>query len=560
MLGCVQVKLRLPEATQQIRFRGYLHAAMNGGCGFCSNAVDIAIDDIFILAMKVAVPPSVAVHPGHQLHMCVVAFGLLKCFGHNDDGQLGYGHVENLGDDPLEVGVGLPTVNLGSEVVEACVGHSHSCAMLREGRLKCWGNGHYGQHGGGSTATIGDEPNEVDERLPAVNLGSGAKVAQIACGFHHTCAVLHGGTVKCFGSNEWGQLGLGDTQLGPQSELQVEACCGSCILCASASLWLRNRGTASHEMGDALPAVNLGNARITQLVLGYLCTCALSEAGKVLCWGRLTPGAPVLGNEPGEMGDQLPVLDFGLPVTQLAAGWYHVCALLSDGRVRCWGGNPYGQLGLGDTVTRLTPVSDVDLGTGMMATKIAAGGHHSCAVLQDETLQCWGWNTYGQLGVGHTNNIGDNSGEMGDALVRTSAGRVHAAHPGGKHTCALQTDEAMFCFGYGNSGTLGLGRTDHVGDNPDELGGAALLPPLFLPQTPGQELEQVRLSSASSSDMNGWLEVLHNGSSALICDDGFDVAAATVACKDRRGKKLTCAGWKGLEASFLLVYASIKES
>jgi alpha-tubulin suppressor-like RCC1 family protein len=125
------------------------------------------------------------------------------------------------------------------------------------------------------------------------------------------------------------------------------------------------------------------------------------------------------------MGDALPAVDLGpgRTATAVAAGFFHTCARLDDRRVKCWGNNGYGQLGLGDAVNRGDGPGEmgdalpaVDLGLGRTATAVAGGFGYTCALLDDRRLKCWGNNQFGQLGLGDSLNRGDAPGEMGDAL------------------------------------------------------------------------------------------------------------------------------------------------
>ena len=125
------------------------------------------------------------------------------------------------------------------------------------------------------------------------------------------------------------------------------------------------------------------------------------------------------------MGARLPSVDLGPGRTALAvaASPGHTCAVLDDHSVKCWGDNSFGQLGLGDTKNRGGKPNEmgeklpaVDLGPGRTALAVATGDAHTCALLEDHTVKCWGWNRSGQVGLGDTNNRGDGPGEMGAAL------------------------------------------------------------------------------------------------------------------------------------------------
>jgi E3 ubiquitin-protein ligase HERC3 len=149
--------------------------------------------------------------------------------------ELGLGDTSDRGDEPLEMGDDLPAVDLGTDRTARALaaGAEHTCALLDDGTVKCWGSNFVGQVGLGDIDHRGDGPLEMGDNLPAVDLGTGRTAQALAAGEYHTCALLDDGTVKCWGGNDYGELGLGDTN---------------------------GRGDAPGEMGDALPAINLGSA------------------------------------------------------------------------------------------------------------------------------------------------------------------------------------------------------------------------------------------------------------------------------------------------------------
>ncbi|MEY2741416.1 MAG: hypothetical protein RL283_1518, partial [Actinomycetota bacterium] len=258
-------------------------------------------------------------------------------------------------------------------------GAAHTCALLDDGSVKCWGLGTNGRLGSGATASLGDAAAETGDALAAVALGAGRTATQVAAGTAHTCALLDDGRVKCWGLGTDGRLGSG----------------------ATASL-----GDAAGEMGDALAAVALGTGRTAvEIAVGGAHACALLDDGSVKCWGANEEGQLGLGDtdargdEPDEMGDALPAVDLGTGRTALAvaAGTAHTCAVLDDGRLRCWGSGANGRLGLGgqdamgDGPGEMgDALAAVDLGTGRTAQAVAAGDAHTCAILDDATLRCWG--------------------------------------------------------------------------------------------------------------------------------------------------------------------------
>ncbi len=352
-------------------------------------------------------------------------------------------------------------------------GSNQTCALSDNGTVRCWGANGNGQLGLGDTVARGDGPGEMGDSLPAVNLGTGRTATAITAGGSHTCALLDNGTVKCWGYNYYGQLGLGDTV---------------------------NRGDGPGEMGDSLPAVNLGTGRTaTAITAGSIHTCARLDNGTVKCWGynvdgRLGLGDTVnRGDQPGEMGDSLPAVNLGTgrTATAITAGVGHTCALLDNATVKCWGNNSYGGLGLGDTAHRGDGPGEmgdslpaVSLGTGRTATAVTVGQYHSCALLDDATVKCWGYNTYGELGQGDTTHRGDGPGEMGDSLpaVNLGTGRTATAVTAGSdHTCARLDNATVKCWGYNGSGQLGQGDTAHRGDGPGEMGDSLPAVALFTP-------------------------------------------------------------------------------
>jgi alpha-tubulin suppressor-like RCC1 family protein len=281
--------------------------------------------------------------------------------------------------------------------------------------VKCWGKNDQGQLGQGGTGDIGDQDDEdeMGDALDPVDLGSGRTAVSISAGEGHTCAILDNNDLKCWGrNNSAGQLGLEETG---------------------------HRGDQSDEMGDALPVVDLGTGRTaTALAGGVNHTCAILNTGAVKCWGTNNAGQLGLGDtdsrgaDAGDMGDNLPEVDLGDGYTAvaIAAAQEHSCAILekagSDDVLKCWGEGGTGQLGLGNSLDKgdggqNSDMGDallaVDLGEGRSASAVAAGHDHTCAILDNNAVKCWGFNDNGQLGLGNMDDIGDNLNEMGNNLL-----------------------------------------------------------------------------------------------------------------------------------------------
>jgi alpha-tubulin suppressor-like RCC1 family protein len=208
-----------------------------------------------------------------------------------------------------------------------------------------------------------------------------------------------------------------------------------------------------------------------QVVAGGDHTCALLDTGAVRCWGDNTAGQLGYGNTNDIGDDELPssvaAVNVGGSVQQLAAGGAHTCALLDTGAVRCWGENSSGQLGYGNTNGiggSETPASAGNVNVGGTVLHITAGLDHTCALLAGGAVRCWGDNSSGELGYGNTNDIGDNELPSSVATVNVG-GTVTTLDAGSNVTCALLTTGAVRCWGFGGIGTLGYGNTNNIGDN-----------------------------------------------------------------------------------------------
>ncbi len=214
-------------------------------------------------------------------------------------------------------------------VVQITAGGYHTCVRFGDSTVKCWGKNNVGQLGLGDTTNRGDQPGQMGANLPTVDLGPGRTALQIIAGSLHTCARLDNSTVKCWGYNNLGQLGLGDT--------------------------------AQRVTPATLTAVDLGPGRtVLELAAGHHHTCARLDDGTSKCWGDNMSGQLGLGDilfrgaEAGQMGASLLAVNMGpgRAALQLTAGDLHTCARLDNAAVKCWGGNGSGQLGLGDTTSR----------------------------------------------------------------------------------------------------------------------------------------------------------------------------------------------------------------
>ncbi|MBK7743710.1 MAG: fibronectin type III domain-containing protein [Betaproteobacteria bacterium] len=327
---------------------------------------------------KVSSLSGVTAIDGGSRHSCAVkGAGEVWCWGLNDSGQLGDG------DPSIERHLEpVPVSGLASDATAVALGGLHTCALANVGATYCWGNNASGQLGNFT---------QTSSAVPVRVTVLGSNVLSIAAGADHSCAVGGSGTVGCWGSNAFGQLGTGDKV---------------------------DRGSP--------PPGGIGTG--VAVVAGDAHSCSLTSNGGVKCWGS---------NSHGQLGDDstterlVPVDVVGLAtgVTAIAAGGSHTCALLSSGGVKCWGRNADAQLGDNSTIQRLTPVDVVGLDSGV--TAIAAGLNHSCALTALGEARCWGNNANGQLGdrslMGTWTPVGVLSTWPGrPANVTASAGNGHA--------------------------------------------------------------------------------------------------------------------------------------
>ncbi len=366
------------------------------------------------------------------------------------------------------VGIGGATCDQIATVRQLVVGLHHSCVLLGSNAVKCWGDNEAGQLGQGDTSPRGDAPNELGASLPAIDLGTSVPIDSISAGTAHTCALFVDGTIKCWGLNADGVLGLGDND---------------------------SRGDAPGEMGTALPFVPLGGLAARQVSAGDTHTCARFEDGRVACWGGNLNGQlgidSVLsrGAAPDELGVnlQLAQLGAGAQAKQVVASAGYSCALLEGDTVKCWGRNVNGQLGQGDTDNRGDAVGEMamlsaialgDVSSGISA--IDAHGSHACALLGDGALRCWGFGGAGQLEQGDTATLGDQPNEMGINLANARIGGVASqVSAGTAQTCAVLTGNVLKCWGQNNAGQLGPGDVPTRGDELTEVD--AMLPSVMLP-------------------------------------------------------------------------------
>ncbi|HMJ13911.1 MAG TPA: hypothetical protein VK524_20980 [Polyangiaceae bacterium] len=358
---------------------------------------------------------------------------------------LSTGKIRCWGPGSLTASTGFPAstpdVDVGGTVVQLATGSRHACALMSNQRVRCWGLNNSGQLGYGTNGDCWSTPCVIgDDESPASagDVNVGGSVAQITAGALHTCALLTNGKVRCWGRGGSGELGYGNVFDIGDDEVAAVA-------------------------GD----VNVGGA-VKQVAAGRSHTCALLTNGRVRCWGSGFLGLLGYGNEAIVGDDEVPSsvgdVNVGGEVAQIAAGGSHTCALLTNGRVRCWGSSGVGQLGYGNTSTigdDELPASAGDVNLGASALRISTGAIHTCALLANGKVRCWGGNGAGQLGYGNTNAIGDDETPASAGDVNAGENVVDIALGG--HTCALLASRNVRCWGPAE--VIGYAGVFPVGDN-----------------------------------------------------------------------------------------------
>ncbi|MEQ8985778.1 MAG: hypothetical protein RL846_48000 [Deltaproteobacteria bacterium] len=213
-----------------------------------------------------------------------------------------------------------------------------------------------------------------------------------------------------------------------------------------------------------------------QLAVGSGHSCLLRESGALRCWGQSTAGQLGYGDRDAIGDDETPAskgdVPLGVDVVQVAAGGIHTCVLDSNGAVRCWGENAFGQLGQGHRGTvgdrpGSLPSSAPNVSLGGQALEIVLGGWHTCARLDTGAVRCWGRNDSGQLGYGHTMPVADGTNGLVSPAVAGDVplgGRAIALGAGAAHTCAVLESHEVYCWGDNSTGQLGYPLAVNVGD------------------------------------------------------------------------------------------------
>ncbi|MDB4602745.1 hypothetical protein OAH71_02415 [Euryarchaeota archaeon] len=477
---------------------GFSCALLNDGSVSCwGNNVNGQLGDGTITSRSTPAPTSTLGSDRHAIsisssdgHACVLLDDYsIKCWGYNPYGALGDGTTTSR-NVPTSVSTLNSTYNAIS--ISTSQGGKHSCAILADGTVNCWGRNYHGQLGDGTNTrrlspvtTLIDYNNQYVQVFEndfdndgIYNIFEPIRNSNtLSAGYQSSCAIISDGSVNCWGMNTNGQLGDGTTTnrsvatpvLGlDNGAVWVEVSEGNhaCAILDNGSVYCWGQNSAG-QLGDGsfverltpVQVNGLGDERATKLALGQYHSCALMERGEVRCWG---------GNSQGQLGDGT---TFGRPsasatsslstnndnAVSIVAGEQHTCALLQDGGVSCWGWNYGGQLGIGSEISQSSPQETTLTSNGSSAISLAAGSYHTCAILQDGNVHCWGLNSNGALGDG---TIVDRNASQVSLTVDLGSGRTATKISAGMaHTCAHLDNDTVSCWGWNDDSQIGDGTT-----------------------------------------------------------------------------------------------------
>lgn len=357
-------------------------------------------------------------------------------------------------------------------ILQIASGGFHSCARVNDGTVRCWGHNNVGQLG---ISSLTDHPAPVNPQL--------ASVSQITASHYSfnssvTC-VLAGGVPMCFGANTTGQLGLSADAGVFDNNAHPDASAVQGLPSSVSSVWAGNLhscaidGTGamycwgsdeSTQLGRPAPGIN-GNilpagavqtdaGPATQMGPGYDYSIGLTKAGSVYSWGA--NGVGQLGRTTN--GNAPPAPMTLTNVTNIAAGLQHACAV-SSGTVMCWGNDQNGELGDGKQNNQSTTPITVNVANKTM-TQVTAGYSHTCALASDGTVYCWGQNDWGQCGTGGGDGGFNNADVLAPTQVQGLTGKALEVEAGTNHTCALIEGGSVMCWGADDRGQLGQGLID----------------------------------------------------------------------------------------------------
>lgn len=298
-------------------------------------------------------------------------------------------------------------------------------------------------------------------------VGADADWVAVATGVAHTCALKTDGSVWCFGDSKEGQLGQGNTEASsipllvplPAKAIQLSSeARTACAILETGELWCWGYNwEGGIGLDDQHPGVNQlapvrsgGQSDWKSVGTGDGHTCGVRGVGLLFGWGRNSSANLGLGSTMDSQRRVATRIGTDEDWLSVVAGQDSGCGLRAGGRLFCWGGNSFGNLGMGDTELRLSPTEVV---AGRAWTDVAIDTFHACGIDDQRALYCWGRATEGQLGSGdNTDRLEPLPIESGRSFAQVVVGRMFS--------CAVTTDDVVLCTGENVAGQLGVGDTE----------------------------------------------------------------------------------------------------
>ena len=420
--------------------------------------------------------------------------------------------VEDSNGDDLEM---YETSTSPDDIVDLQMGEDHACVLSRQGLVKCWGNNDVGQLGYGNqinriTPFNGEMAN--GDKHPMLYFGQNRTVTQIDVGFERSCALLDDGSISCWGryseymftsatgsssGSQYTPLSL--TQYGTDNLKVVIGGTGSvCALKESGEVFCTGEGYAlgiqtSYDYSNPTKIISAHSTegKVVDIIgmKDYDAdsgSCAIFESGATKCWGQNTNFQQIQSTL-----TQFNFYDMrGILSEDLEVGYQYGCMLVSDttelnngqslspeaGEIVCWGSGSNGKTGLGTTSSYLLTstsnyMAPLDFnGVKMIDVEIGPQSGHTCSISDERELYCWGLNNAGQLGQGNTYNKGNGVGDMPALNPVDIVGKSKLVALGSSSTCTVTTNNHVYCWGDGASYTSWASSSFDIGDAPGEMG------------------------------------------------------------------------------------------
>ena len=377
--------------------------------------------------------------------VCVIlSDNSLRCWGNNENGQIGDGTRGTTRYQPTNASIpaGKTPVSISTSSLYTS---KTMCATMSDGTLYCWGSNSYGQIGIGTYCPYGSyvdgcNGNDGISTPTMVSLPNGRSATAVAVGESHACSILEDGSVWCWGSNQHGQLGVGNS--------------------SDTGNWRYLPNQVSLPSSVSAVAITLGRYH----------SCIVASDGVAYCWGmgddgRLGHGSTNDENSPVAVASSENYVS-------ISAGDYHTCAITQERSVQCWGVNWDGQLGDGSgTYGGRSIPADVSLPSGTQVTSIASGEKHNCVITQLMESYCWGEDGNNRLNTEYectndfTNGCYNNDRHIPATSILPAGRNAIAVVAGDEWTCLLLDNGGVYCFGNNGKGELGNGSTNGQGPN-----------------------------------------------------------------------------------------------